>query len=273
MYALVASGFTLVLGVIKIFNFALGYFYMLGAYVTFAVVTALGYPYPIAVVAAMVAAAILGVLFQFAVVQRVLPHGFFHTLLVTILFGTIISQSSFLTFGYKQGVIPAVVPGTLNIGEVVVSPGKLVVIAGAIVVMVALYYFMKTKMGTAMLAAAENRDVAGLQGINVNRIFWVTTAVGCGLCGVAGGFVLPILSASLTMGTNVFLRALLVVIIGGMGSMSGALIAAFLVGLVESFAYQFMGHLNMIIIFVFMAILLYFRPGGLLGRPLPIPGE
>jgi branched-chain amino acid transport system permease protein len=273
MYALIASGFTLILGVIQIFNFAQGQFYMLGAFTTFAVTSSLGLPYPIAVLAALLAMGILGMLFHFAIIQWVMPYGFFHSLLVTISFATIVGQSSLLTFGYKEGVVPAVFPGTLTIGEIMFNRGKLVVIAGAIVVMVILYIFMKTKMGTAMQAAAENREVAGLQGINSKQIFWVTMAVGCALCGVAGGFIVPVLGASVTMGTKVFIRAMLVVMIGGMGSMSGALIAAFLVGIIESFAFHFVGELNLLVIFVFMGLLMFFRPGGLLGKPLPIPGE
>jgi len=273
MYTLVASGLTLTLGVIKIFNFAQGQFYMLGAFLTFAVTVALGLPYPLAVLAALLSMALLGVLFYFGVIQKTMPQGFFSTLLVTVMFGMIVSQVSLLTFAYKERAIPAIFPGTLEIGEVSFNWGKLFVIVCAIVVMVALYYFMKTKIGTAMLAAAENSDVASLQGINAKQIFWVTMAVGCGLTGIAGAFVAPVMGAYLVMGQNIFLRALLVLMIGGMGSMSGALIAGFLVGIIESFAFQFVGYLNLIVILVFVGILMFFRPGGLLGQPLPVPGE
>ena len=273
MYALVASGLTLILGVAKIFNFAQGHFYMLGAYVTFAVAVTLGLPYPIALLAALASMAILGVLFHFAIVQWTIPHGFFHTVLVTILFGTMVSQASLLTFGPTQRIMPALIPGTLNIGDVALNWNKLLVIGCAIIVMAALHFFMKTRIGTAMLAAAENSDVASLQGINAKQIFWIAMAVGCGLSGIAGGLIVPVLGASLAMGASIFTRALLVLIIGGMGSMSGALIAAFLVGIIESFAFHFVGYLNLLVIFAFVAVLLYFRPGGLMGKPLPIPGE
>jgi len=273
MYALVASGLTLIMGILGVFNFAQGRFYMLGAFVTYALVSALGLPYPIAIIAALAAMALLGVLLHFAIIQWTLPSGFFHTMLATVAFGTILTQSSLLSFGYSPGVVPAVIPGTLDLGEIRLNWGKLLVIAGAIVVMAALYYFMKTKMGIAMLASAENREVAGLQGINSKRIFWITMAVGCGLCGIAGAFIVPVLSASTSMGTNVFTRVLMVVMVGGTGSMSGALVAAFIIGIIESFAFQYVGSLSLLVIFVFVAILLFFRPGGLLGKPLPIPGQ
>jgi branched-chain amino acid transport system permease protein len=273
MYALVASGLTLTLGVMKIFNFAQGSFYMLGAFVCYAVAVALGLPYGLALVIAFLAMAALGVLFYFGVIHTTMAQGFFTTMLITVFMSTIIQQVSLLTFAEQEKAVPSVVSGSLNVGEVSIAWGKLLVIACAIIIMVALYYFMKTKIGTAMNAAAENRDIAKLQGINATRIFWVTMAVGCGLSGIGGAIVVPVTGAYLAMGTNVFMKALLVLMVGGMGSMSGALVAGFLVGIVESFAFQYVGSLNMLVILGFVGILTFFRPGGLFGKPMPIPGE
>jgi branched-chain amino acid transport system permease protein len=273
MYALVASGFTLILGVIQVFNFAQGEFYMLGAFITYGVLSVLGLPYPLAILAAMLGVAILGVLFHLAVIQRTMLQGFFHTMLVTVAFGSLISQTSLLTFGFRDQVVSPVFSKNVTLGGLTLNSGKLLVIAGALVVMVALYYFMRTKMGTAMRAATENREVAGLQGINAKKVFWITMGVGSALCGVAGALVVPVLSASTTMGANIFTRSMLVVLVGGTGSMAGALLAAFLVGILESFAFQFVGQFSLLAIFVFVAALMFFRPGGLLGKPLPIPGQ
>ncbi len=273
IYALVASGFTLILGVIQVFNFAQSQFYMLGAYVTFGMVVGLGFPYPLAIVAALAAMLLLGILFHFIVIQWTIPHGFFHTMLATIAFGNLVSQLALLTFASRPVSAVPVLSGAFTVAGISLSEGKLIVIIGAVVVMAILYFFMKTRIGTAMLASAENREVAELQGINAKRIFWITMAVGSGLCGIAGGLIVPVLSASNTMGTNVFVRSMLVVLIGGTGSMSGALLAAFVVGFIESFAFQFVGQLNLLVVFLFAAILMYFRPGGLMGKPLPIPGQ
>lgn len=273
MYAMIASGFTIILGVMQIFNMAQGQFYMLGAFATFGVMAGLGLPYPVAILGAVAAMAVLGILFHFSIMQWVMKWGFFHSMLVTIAFATIVSQSSLITFGYDPGFVPPVFPGSWEIGAVTFSRNKVFVIVCAIIVMVGLYYFMKTKIGTAMLASAENRDVAGLQGINSQKIFWVTMAVGCALCGIAGALIAPVMSSDVNMGNKIFIRAITVVMIGGMGSMSGALLAAFLVGIVESFAYQFVGDLNLVVVFIFMGLVIYFRPGGLFGKPLPIPGN
>jgi branched-chain amino acid transport system permease protein len=273
MYALVACGLTLTLGILKIFNMAQGQFYMLGAFMTFAVTVNLGLPYPIAILAALLSMALLGVLFYFGLIHTTMNHGFFNTMLITIYFSTIISQVSLLTFAQQEKAVPAVITGSLNLGGVSFNNGKLLVIAAAVVILVALLFFMRTKIGTAMLAAAENRDVAALQGINATKIFWVTMAVGCGLSGIGGAIIAPVSGAYLFMGQAVFMRALLVLMVGGMGSMSGALVAAFLVGIIESFAFQYVGYLNLLVILVFIGVLMYFRPGGLLGKPMPIPGE
>jgi branched-chain amino acid transport system permease protein len=273
IYALIASGFTLILGVMQIFNVAHGDFYMLGAYLTFGVVAALGLPYPIAVLMALMAVGVLGILFYVGIIRWTMPQGFFHSLLITVFLSKIITQTSLLTFGFRETALSPVISGTLNLGQVKISGGKLLLIACAIAVMVSLYYFMKKKIGTAISATAENKDIAALQGINTQKIFLIAMAIGCGLSGIAGGLAVPVLSASVNMGIGAFTRALLVVLMGGMGSMLGALIAAFIIGVVESFAFHFMGSLNLVIVFVVVAILIYFRPGGLLGKPLLLPGE
>ena len=171
--------------------------------------------------------ALLGVLFYFGLIHRTMTFGFFNTMLISIYFSNIISQVSLLTFAEQEKAVPTVVPGSLNIGAVSFNNGKLLVIGAAVVILVALLFFMRTKIGTAMLAAAENRDVASLQGINATQIFWVTMAVGCALSGIGGAVLAPVSGAYLVMGQNIFLRALLVLMVGGMGSMSGALVPLF----------------------------------------------
>src|SRR5208283_2618386 len=123
MYALVASGFTLILGVIQVFNFAQGDFYMLGAFITFGMMSVLGLPYPLAILAALAGIALLGVLFHTAVLRRTMVHGFFHTLLVTVAFGTLINQTALLSFGFREGVVSPVFPGTLAMGNITLNPG------------------------------------------------------------------------------------------------------------------------------------------------------
>jgi branched-chain amino acid transport system permease protein len=272
-YALVASGLTLTLGVIKVFNFAQGDFLMLAAFATYAIVVALGLPYWLAVIVSFVGMALLGILVYFGIVARTLRHGFFNSMLATVFLATIIEQGSVITFASQTRTLPVVVKGTARLGEVTAPYSRLLVISISLVVLIALHFFMKRKVGKAMLAAAENSDVASLMGINPNRVFWMTMAVGCGLSGIAGAIVAPVYGAYSGMGSVIFSRALLVLMVGGMGSMSGALAGAFLIGILESFAFQFLGYWNLLVVLVLVGILMYFRPGGLLGKPMPLPGE
>jgi branched-chain amino acid transport system permease protein len=273
LYALVASGFTLILGVIQVFNFAQGQFYMLGAFITFGVAVSLGMPYYLAVVIAVLGVGLLGILVYFGILHWTMKAGFLPTMLVTVALSNIINQAFPIAFGYDERVVPTVIPGDVTLAGMRISSGRLLVIVAAIVVLLGLYYFMRSKFGTVMTAAAEDREVAALQGINARTVFWMTMGIGCGLCGVAGGLIVPVLSATNTMGETMFMKALLVVMIAGTGSMAGALVAALLVGIIESFAFQYLGQLSVLVVLVFVAILMFFKPGGLFGKPFPIPGE
>ena len=246
---------------------------MIGAFTTYAVVVSLGLPYPVAVLIALVAMGALGALVYLGIIKKAKDSGFFSALICTVFIVTIMEQTSVLTFAQQTKAVPAIFPGTFSFGEVTISRGKLLTIASSLVVLLALWRFMKLKIGKAMVASAENADVANLQGINSGQIFWMTMAVGCGLSGIAGAIIAPVQGAYLGMGNLFYTRALLVLMVGGMGSMSGALLSGFIIGIVESFAFQYLGYLNLIVILVCVAILMFFRPGGLLGRPMPIPGE
>ncbi|MFH1124339.1 MAG: branched-chain amino acid ABC transporter permease [Pseudomonadota bacterium] len=270
IYAVVASGFTLVLGTMKIFNFAQGEFYMMGAFVTFACAEVLHLNYALGMIAAFVTMALLGVILQRFVI-RYTYKGFFHTVLATIAFATIVRQTAVITFGKTDRFLNPVVKGRLEFGDVILSKDKLLLISLGVVFIVFLHYFMKLKVGKAMRAVTEDQEVAGLQGINARRIFIITMALGCGLAGIAGAVIAPVLGATADMGHDIFIKILLVIIIGGMGSMPGALLAAFLIGLIESFGYQFVGGYNELLLLCCLIPLLFLRPGGLLGRPLAIP--
>ncbi len=270
IYAVVASGFTLVLGTMKIFNFAQGEFYMLGAFVTFGFCDILKVPYGVGLIGALVSMAILGVVLQRFII-RYTYGGFFHTVLATIAFGTIVRQTAVITFGKTDRFIDPIVKGRTVIGEVMMPNDKLLLILLGVMLIVLLHFFMKLKVGKAMRAVTEDQEVAGLQGINARGIFVITMSLGCGLAGIAGALIVPVLGATADMGHAIFVKILLVIIIGGMGSMPGALLAAFIIGMIESFGYQFVGGYNELLLLCCLIPLLFLRPGGLLGRPLAIP--
>ncbi|MBW1799760.1 MAG: branched-chain amino acid ABC transporter permease [Deltaproteobacteria bacterium] len=270
IYAVVASGFTLVLGTMKIFNFAQGEFYMLGAFLCFGISEMLHLPYIFGVIGALLAMALLGVILQRCII-RYTYGGFFHTVLATIAFAIIVRQTAVITFGKTDRLMVPIVKGRVEIGNVMLNYDKLLLILLGVILIVLLHYFLKLKVGKAMRAVTEDQEVAGLQGINSSRIFIITMALGCGLAGIAGGVIAPVLGATADMGHGIFIKILLVIIIGGMGSMPGALLAAFLIGLIESFGFQIVGGYNELVLLCFMLPVLFLRPGGLLGRPLALP--
>jgi len=270
IYAVVASGFTLVLGTMKVFNFAQGEFYMLGAFVTFGCCEVLHLHYAIALMAALGTMALLGVVLQ-RIIIRYTYGGFFHTVLATIAFGTIFRQTAVITFGKTDRFISPVMKGRTMMGDIMMSNDKLLLILLGVTLIALLHYFMKLKVGKAIRAVTEDQEVAGLQGINARQIFVITMALGCGLAGISGALIVPVLGATADMGHAVFVKILLVIIIGGMGSMPGALLAAFMIGMIESFGYQIVGGYNELALLCFLLPLLFLRPGGLLGRPLAIP--
>jgi len=267
IYAVVASGFTLVLGTMKIFNFAQGEFYMLGAFVTFGICEMLHLHYAFGVIGALLTMALLGVILQRFII-RYTYGGFFHTVLATIAFATIVRQTAVITFGKTDRFMYPVIKGRMEIGDIMMNYDKLLLIFLGIILIVLLHYFLKLKVGKAMRAVTEDQEVAGLQGINARRIFIITMALGCGLAGISGALIAPLFGATADMGHAIFIKILLVIIIGGMGSMPGALLAAFMIGLIESFGYQFVGSYNELVLLFCMLPLLFLRPGGLLGRPL-----
>ena len=270
IYALVAAGFTLVLGTMKIFNFAQGEIYMLGAFVSYGCVEVLHLHYALAVLASFLAMALLGVILQRFII-RYTYGGFFHTVLATIAFATLVRQTAVITFGKTDRFMNPVVKGRMEMGDIMIPNDKLLLIFLGIVFILLLHYFMKLKVGKAMRAVTEDQEVAGLQGINSRKIFIITMALGCGLAGISGAIIAPVLGATADMGHGIFIKILLVIIIGGMGSMPGALLAAFLIGQIESFGYQFVGGHNELLLLCCLIPILFLRPGGLLGKPLAIP--
>ncbi len=137
----------------------------------------------------------------------------------------------------------------------------------AILSMLALGLVLRTKVGKAMYAVAEDQEAAALQGINVKQIFFISMGLGCAMAAVAGSLVAPMFSVNSHMGGAVFMMAILTTILSGHGSMKGAVIIGSIIGLTESFGYYFFSSANLVVIFFVALIIIYFKPFGLFGRP------
>lgn len=272
---LVAAGLQLVFGVQKIVNLACGSFYALGAYFGITAVGAavgLGLP-PLLFLPVLILAGLLIGLVGLPI-ERLLSVVYrrdeSYQLLLT--FGLLLMFQD--VFRFIWGATPRTVDGvymaygTADILGTRVPAYNLLVIAASLVVAAALGLFLqRTKTGRIVRATAENRDMAEGLGVNASRIFALVFTVGCMLGTVGGALVVPSSAASLEMAVELVVESFAVVVIGGLGSMRGALVGALIVGLMRAAAITFMPEMELLSIYIVVVAVLILRPAGLFGKP------
>lgn len=269
VYVMLSAGLVLILNIPRIFFIAYGQFYMLGAYIIWGGIVLFKLPFFLSLLLSVLATGTLGVI-SYRLIFYYLQYArqnFLLNVVAAMGLMMIMQQGALLLFGTSSRGMPSVFPGLIQIGEMTISFEKLVIIMLTLLVTVSLYVIVqKTKIGRAMRAVSFNADVASLQGVNPTITYMVTMGVGCALSGFAGGVMAPIYAVSPDMG-GIILTVLLVIMLGGMGSMLGAVLGGLVLGLTLSFGYYFIGGgLAQIILFLVIGIILFFRPGGLLGQ-------
>jgi|DewCreStandDraft_1066081.scaffolds.fasta_scaffold00065_145 branched-chain amino acid transport system permease protein len=266
VYILVALGLAIVFSLLRIINFAHGEFYMLGAVVTYYLFGQLGLPFAVAVLVSAIGGFVMGVL-----VERALFRRFHEDLLGAFVLSLgllwVVRMSVTSEFGAQPQGLPSVIEGVARVGGVSISFDRLMVLAvGAVIVALVSLFILRTEVGRAIRAVAQNRSAAALMGINPT---WVTSfgfALGLALATLAGSLVGPLFSVEPNMGGELVVKAFIIVIIGGMGSLPGAVIAAILLGLFEGIAGLYVDNAQLAIIeFLVLAAFLVVRPRGLLG--------
>lgn len=264
IYVMLSTGFNLIMGIPKILFVAYGQFYMIGAYITWAGLTLLNLPYFIVLPVAVIIPMILGALVYKFIFHHIIHAHFMAGIAASMGLMMILGQGALVVFGTNSQGMRSVFPGMLELGGLTLSVEKLVLIILTIFIIACLYFFLqKTKIGRGMRAVSFNADVAALQGVNSDRVYMVTMAVGSGLAGFAGGIMAPVYAVSPTMGT-IILQVLLVVMLGGIGNLVGGALGGILLGLTLSFGYYFIGGgLAQIVLFVLIGLILFFRPQGL----------
>ena len=271
VYVLMASGFNLIMSVERILFIPFAQFYMLGAYFAWYLMVPLHMNFWLALVIASAATAVLGGVAYMTTFRWVqYKEGqFLTTLLIGIGWMLIITQLALRLFGTEARGIPSVFPGAISLFGLRISTEKAVVVVIGIAVLLALQMMLqRTKMGRAMRAVAFNADVAALQGVNATRVFTVTMAFGCGLAGFAGALLAPVFAVTTQVGAMAFLVPL-VVMLGGLGSMLGVILAGLLFGMALSYGQYFVGGGQaQIAFFIVVAIVLIIRPGGILGKKM-----
>ena len=267
LYLLMAIGFTLVFGVMRVVNFAHGEFYMLGAFSAYLFVTKLQLPFLAAVLATFVLTLIIGWLIE-VLVMKGFRGDELNGMIATIGLAMILQNGALMIFGPDPQSMPAVAEGVISLGPVMLPMSRLYVVAFSIVVLVVLYVFlMHTKGGRALRAVVQDIEIANAQGIRSQFMYPLGFGIGVALAAVAGALMAPVFSVSPSIGATPLLKAFIVVILGGLGSIPGAALAALLLGVFESVANTFMSSsFSDMLLFGFVMLMLIFRPAGLLGK-------
>jgi len=267
IYILMALGLTLMFGMMHIINFAHGAVYMLGAFVIYYVFFQWGAPYFTAFVAAMLLLGVFGYLVERGI-YRPIKGGIEPTLVALLAVSTFLEAAGYPVFGQLDKHVPPVFEGTRNILGVMLSNERLMIIPIAAALVAGLYLFIKkTKIGAAMRAIEQDKEAAALQGVNVNFINGLAFAIGFALAAASGALIAPIFKLDPMMGGQPLLKAFIIIILGGLGSIPGAILGGLMLGLIDSTVATALGaEPAFLLSFVFIILLLLFRPAGLFGH-------
>lgn len=277
MYAawlfLIASGLTLIYGVMKILNMAHGSLYTIGAYAAVTLVTVWfaegGAPYGsylMLILAAAITGVVLGVLIEYGVLRHFYAEDPVVSLLITYAIFLILEDAVKLIWGVEPYVIsePYSLLGNISWGPLFYPTYSFVIVIVAIICGLVLTYFLKnSKHGRLLQTVIHDREVSQALGINVQKYFLFTFIVGAGLAALGGALTAPTISMSPGIGIEVIILAFAVVVIGGLGSLPGAALGAIIVGLVRAFAVHYWPELELFAIYAVMAAVLAVRPKGL----------
>jgi len=273
LYALVAIGLALVVGVLRLINFAHGDLFMVGGYLFFLARLGGETPYGVAVVATVAGMALLGYAFERAVIERVLDKTWRVQLVATLAISIIIVNAFIYMWGLNPKMAPTPLAGRfLELGMIRIAAQRLVIFVVAPVAFMAFSMFLqRTRTGRAMRAISQNREACLVVGVDPHRIAGVTFAISAGLAGLASALIVPLYSVQPLMGTLLTFKALAAVIMGGFGQIKGALLAAYVLGVAEAMAAGFLSSSYAdLVSFGVMVLVLLLRPQGLFGRKVGI---
>ena len=270
IYALIAIGYTMVYGIAKMINFAHGDIIMVGAYALYFSISVLGLPVPVALLLTVIVCSFLGVLIEKIAYKPLRKAQPLAVLITAIGMSFFLQSSSLLIFGSTPIPFQSVIPNeNIKVGPVVISSITLVTLVVTAVAMILLTLFInKTKLGSAMRAVSEDKGAAELMGINVNSTISMAFAIGSALAAVAGIlYISQYQSMKPTLGALPGIKAFVAAVLGGIGSIPGAMLGGILLGLIESVSKAYIStELADAIVFGVLIVVLLFRPSGLLGK-------
>ena len=268
-YALAALGLAIIFGVLGVVNFAHGACYMLGAVTAAVLLDLVGMNFWVALLVVPILMFVFGVLLERLLVSRLIALDPLYNFLLT--FGLSLLLVDLVKRQYGVSGLPYTRPeiltGQLSVGDVRLPTYQVFVLAFSLLVCLGVWLLMtRTRIGMIVRASTEKAELTRALGVDVNR--WVTPVFGFGiaLAGLAGVLAAPFRAITADMGSSFIIILFAVVVIGGLGSIVGAVVAGFLVGLVEAFGQAYAPTLSQIVIFVLMAVVILIRPAGLFGR-------
>ncbi|MBB6261042.1 branched-chain amino acid transport system permease protein [Paenochrobactrum gallinarii] len=268
-YALLSLGLAVIFGLLRVINFAHGAQYMLGAFVAYLGLQYFGMNFWVALFVTPLIVGLFGAFVERFMLSRLYDLDHLYGLLFT--FGLALAVEG--TFRWLYGAagqpysVPPQLAGGTNLGFMFLPNYRAFVVVASLVVCVATWALIeKTRLGSYLRAATENPTLVQVFGINVPVLLTLTYALGAGLAGFTGVLAAPIYQVSPLMGTNLIIVVFAVVVVGGMGSIMGAIVTGFMLGVAEGLTKVFYPEASNIVIFVIMAIVLLIRPAGLFGK-------
>jgi branched-chain amino acid transport system permease protein len=268
-YAMLSLGLAIIFGLLRIINFAHGAQYMLGAFVGYLLLTNLGIGFWFSLLLAPLIVGLVGVVIERAALSRLYNLDPLYGLLFTFGLALVIEG----LFRYLYGASgqpyapPAQLTGGTNLGFMFLPNYRAFIVVASLAVCVGTWALIeKTRLGATLRAATENPVMVRAFGINVPLLLTFTYGLGSALAGLAGIMAAPVYQVSPLMGSNIIIVVFAVVVVGGMGSIGGAILTGYMLGLFEGLTKVFYPEASSIVIFVIMAIVLLVRPAGLFGR-------
>jgi branched-chain amino acid transport system permease protein len=268
-YAILSMGLAIIFGLLRIINFAHGAMFMVGAFVTWGLLTYLGIGFWGALICAPLLVGLIGISLERTIIRPIYKLDILYGLLLTFGLAQVLQGLATNYFGVS-GVSydpPAALARVVNLGFMYMPVYRGFVVFAAIVVCSGTWFVVeKTRLGALLRAATENPALVQAFGVNVPRLLALTFGGGVALAGFAGVLAAPLYSVNPSMGSDLIDTVFAVVVIGGMGSIGGAILTGFALGLIEGFTDVFYPPGSAVVVFVVMAIVLLARPAGLFGR-------
>lgn len=267
IYAMMGVGLSLILGILDIPNFAHGVFYALGAYLLYSIFAVIS-NFWLSMAIAPLGVLLIGMAIEYGGIRRLYPVGINYMLLLTFGLALIFQEMIILIWGPvgKSMIPPAGLEGGFNLGFIVYPKYRLFVMGLTGFIIMAVWLFLnKTKYGAIIRAGVEDKEMVSALGINIRRVFTITFGLGSWLAGIAGALIVPVRGLTPVMGFDMLPICFVVVALGGLGSLSGAIVAGLIIGVVQSMIMLVWPVASIVVIFAVMAIILVLRPQGLLG--------